>query len=144
MPYKDPEKAKANKRAYYEKRKAELKEYGKKWYEENKDKVLEQHAEKSEELKKYNKEWRKNNREHVNEYKKNSPIEKESHKKTAKNARQELKDWYVMSNIKARTGLTLEQIKEYPELIQSHREQIKLKRLIKQIKNGKKINTKTD
>ncbi len=138
MPYKDPKKAKEQKRKYYEKRKEELKAYAIKWYKENKETVLKQHQDKSEELKADCKKWRSENKDKVKEYKlKTTEERKVQAKKDRKKATNKLVDWYVINNIKARTGLSIESIKKYPELIQNHKQQIQLKRLLKRIKNGK-------
>ena len=45
-----------------------VKEYQKKWYEKNKDRVLEQHRAKADELREYQREWVKNNPDKVREY----------------------------------------------------------------------------
>lgn len=143
MPYKDSKKAKANKKIYYESRKEDLKKYAIEWYKNNKETVLNQHKEKSEELKEDCKNWRKNNKDKVKSYKKTYEEEnKEAHliakSKRTKSAIARLPDYYVSNQIKKQTGLSIETIKKNPELIENHREQIKLKRLIKTIKNVRK------
>lgn len=138
MPYKDPQKRKESAKRRYLLNIDKIKARAIQWYADNKETVLKQHAEKSEQLKDECKKWRENNKEHRKEYKKKNAVkEKQYCLQSAKKARADLKDWYVAEKIKIQTGLTIEQIKKHPELIENHRQQIKFKRLIKQIKNGK-------
>lgn len=141
MPFKDPEKAKANKRQYYLNNIEKLKKRASDWYENNRESVLENHAGKSETLKENCKIWRKNNKDKVKTYKKKYEEEnKEAHllakSKRVKRAISNLPDYYIVHQIKNQTGLSIKTIKENPELIINHREQIKVKRFIKNIKNG--------
>ena len=140
MPYKDPKMAKANKKEYYERRKKELKAFGIEYYKKNKKTILDQHAAKSDILKEECRKWRKSNPEKIKVYKK-TPVGlfhvKKSRRTASKKEVELLKDRYVIHKIKAQVGLSVEQIKANPELIENHRQIIKVKRLIKQKKNGK-------
>lgn len=138
MPYKDQQKAKESARRRYllniEKRKL----CGKLFYEKNKEKVKQQHRAKCEELKLECKKWRDQNKDKIKNYKEQTKDKRiVQQKKDRKKAIDKLSNWYVCNNIKARTGLSLKTIREHPELIDSFKEQIKLKRLLKQKKHGK-------
>ncbi len=137
MPYKDPQKAKESAHRRYLLNIKKRKLCGILYYENNKNKVKRQHREKRDLLIQQNKQWRKENKDKIKKYKeltKDKRIiqQKKDHKKSIN----KLSNWYVCNNIRARTGLSLKTIREHPELIESYREQIKLKRLLKQKKHG--------
>ena len=136
MPYKDPKKAKASARRRYLLNIDKIKKRAIDWYHDNKTTVLSQHKENSEQLKQDCKTWRKKNKKKIKSYKKKYEEEnKEAHliskSKRTKSAVARLPDYYVIHQIKKQTGLSVDIIKSHPELIENHREQIKLKRLIK-------------
>lgn len=140
MPYKDPEKAKASAHRRYLLNSDKIRKRAIQWYKDNKTTVLSQHRGKSDILKEKSKEWRKKNPEKRKAYKK-TPIGKRVNKTSKKNSTRkaidQLKDHYVIHQIKNQTGLSVETIKANPILIENQRQQIKLKRLLKQKKNGK-------
>jgi hypothetical protein len=128
--------------------------YLKQWKLENKVKVSEyqkiyrdSHKQKASE---YAKIWQEENRGHSSEpYNKLKP--NESHKKWRKNNSEAVKkfrgksyhrhseslsDSYVKDLIRHLYGLKKETINENPQLIENHREQIKVKRLLKTINNA--------
>lgn len=140
MPYKDKEKDKARLKKYYEDNKELVKKRGRDYYSANREKVLKQHAEKPD-LKEACKEWKRNNKDKVKKYKKEyEEKNREQHltmrRKSIKRAIQRLPDYYVANQIKQQTGISMKTIKANPELIENHRQQIKLKRLLKNKKNG--------
>lgn len=138
MPYKDPQKARESAKRRYIINQEKIKLRAKKWYEEHKDVVKKAHASKSDELKKKNKEWRSVNKEKIKKYKvKTKEKIKIQQKKDRKKAIDKLADWYVVNNIAARTGLSLSTIRQHPDLIENHKQQLQLKRLLKSKKYGK-------
>jgi hypothetical protein len=64
--------------------------------------------------------------------------QKENHNKSNRKAIVELRKHYIINQIQQSTGLSREEIKKHPELIESMKQQIKLKRLLKQKKYGNK------
>lgn len=52
--------------------------------------------------------------------------------------RQELQDCYVRDVLKARDGIPVSVSREIPELVEARRLQIKIRRQLKKLKNGKK------
>lgn len=69
----------------------------------------------------------------------NSAFEKSDYKRRLDdkvrkdNSRNQLKDWYVVSNLKQRTNLTSQDIKEYPALVEAMRTNLKFKRAIQKL-----------
>lgn len=81
---------------------------------------------------------RRSRREFLRKSKKYKEIENGWGRKHQKKASVSLSDNYVLTYCSRQTGLSFTEIKEkYPEFIESYRQQIKLKRLIKQKKNEK-------
>ena len=103
------EKLKEIHEEYYIKHKDSLKEQFKEYYIKHKDEILE-----------YQKEYRINNKDEILEYRKEYASD--------------LKEGYVVSNIRRQTGMTKEEIYANPELIEAKKNVIKIKRLLKQIK----------
>jgi len=148
VPLKDPVKLKAYERARYLKNKVSIKKRASDWYEANRAHVLEQHAQKSDILKEECKKWRNKNKLKVKAYKKVYEEENKEqtligHRKRNKKSIEKLVDCYVVHQIKQRTGLSTETIRNNPELIDNHRIQIIVKRLIKTKKDEYAKNTKT-
>jgi hypothetical protein len=77
----------------------------------------------------YNKEWQKKYREKHKEYYKDLQL-KSNIERTDK-----LTDTYIVQNIHYAYGLDYKTIRQHPELIESYRQQIKIKRLLKQKKD---------
>ena len=65
----------------------------------------------------------------------NKNVNKASKKFYGKLNSKKLKDPYIIEIIRSNTGLENKTIHEHPELIENYRQQIKLKRLLKQKKN---------
>src|SRR3990167_550193 len=51
---------------------------------------------------------------------------------TKKASRDELKNWYVISNLKRATGLSSADIKKYPQLVEAMRQHMKFRRAIRE------------
>lgn len=58
-------------------------------------------------------------------------------RKGKKATRSELKDWYVISNIKRATGLSTSDIKKYPALVEAMRQHMKFRRAVRNKLNPK-------
>lgn len=96
------------------------------------------HKENRTKLNLYNKKYRLLNQKKIKNWRKKHP---ESAKKTNKRCHDELRTSYIVWIIhQSFPELTNSEIRKYPELIESYRQQIKIKRLLKQKKNE---NTKT-
>lgn len=148
MPLKDPVKLKEYERARYIKNKVSIKKRASDWYEANRAHVLKQHAQKSDILKEKCKEWRKGNKAKVKAYKKEYEVENKVQtlawkRRRNKKSIEKLVDCYVVHQIKQRTGLSTDTIRDNPDLIDNHRIQIKVKRLIKTKKDEYAKNSQT-
>lgn len=79
-----------------------------------------------------NKMFLKTNLDKIAEYRIRSCKRKKSDDKRKQISRNELKEWYVVSNLKSATGLSSEDIKQYPQLIEAMRKHIIFRRAIKE------------
>jgi hypothetical protein len=141
---KNKEVLKEKKRIYYQNKKEHFKELNKKYYTENKEKIN-----------KINKEWVLKNKEKSKQHKRNYISKPEiknkmqmyskkyqqiGYVKVSRNnrakakgkiEREELHDNYVLGRIILNSNLTREQIKQHPELIETYKLNLQIKRLCK-------------
>jgi hypothetical protein len=141
---KNKEVLKEKKRIYYQNKKEHFKELNKKYYSENKEK-----------LNKINKEWVLKNKEKSKQHKRNYISKPEiknkmqmyskkyqqiDYVKVSRNnrakakgkvEREELHDNYVLGRIILNSNITREQIKQHPELIETYKLNLQIKRLCK-------------
>jgi hypothetical protein len=123
-----------------ERNKEKLSIQQKKWYEENRDIILQKakiYGERNKERRTKNKkEWDSKNKEKRKKDRRMwSEINKDKVIEQQRIERDELKDIYVIRGIHSFTGMKFKIIRQHPELIESWRQQIKVKRLLKQKKN---------
>jgi len=125
----NPEKVKKLKHRYYENNKEIIKKRSKKW--------LEDHPEmKTEKSRRYDSKYPERVKEKTSRmYKKHRVKLIEKAIKEGRKAREELKDTYIIKRIKADYNLATETIKNNPELIESKKLSIKIKRLLKHKKD---------
>jgi hypothetical protein len=151
MPYKDPEKQRSFARKYYAANKELVNARSVQWQLNNKEKasascklwksknkekikVIARKYRKQPEVKiksnQYQREWRGRNRAHANA---------EANKHRAKHC-EELRDSYVCKTLTQNSSFKVKDIP--PALIELKREELKLKRLIKEKQNGREKSTK--
>jgi hypothetical protein len=110
----------------------------KEWYKNNKEhskKYCREYRENNKEhCKEHDREYRENNKEHLNE------LSKKYIRGYRKNNIIPISDKYIIEQLRVRFGISRQVSRQYPELIENYRQQIKLKRLIKTKKDE---NTKT-
>ena len=116
-------------------------EYGKEYHKQNQDKrnleSKEYYKQNRDKILKYRKEYREQNQDKRKEYyKQNQDKRKEYYKQN----RDKLEDNYIKNSLSNISGIKFKDIS--PELIEAKREQIKLYRLIKKIKNELRSKTK--
>lgn len=138
------------------------KEYQRQWRDNNRDHIKELSANyrltHKNKIKEDQKKWRDENREYMSirykkytiensekiieksakYYKQNKNILIEKAKNISKKNVKNLSDSYIKVVIHNSSGLKRDTINENPELIENYRQQIKVKRLLKTIKNGNK------
>ena len=107
---------------YREIHKEHIKEYTKKYQKKY-------HEDHKEQRKEYHKEYHEDHKEQIEEYT----------KKYGKEQIINLADSYIARSI----GIKTDVLRKYPEFIESKREELKVKRLLKTRKNGKQESTKT-
>jgi len=116
-------------RKYYENNKEKVNGYSKKYYQNNIKYIKKRTKEYRENNKEYYKEigekWRENNKEHISDY----------NKRYRQNKRSTIPDVYIRILLNRQYGLHAKILKQHPELIENYRQQIKIKRLLKQKKN---------
>jgi hypothetical protein len=115
---------------YYNANKNKLLEYSKDYNKEHRDRIRKREK-KYRQTEKGRNVIRKSKRNYAIKYPEKI---KANHRIKSKRKVQKLSDIYIITTIKAITGLSSETIRKNPDLIENYRKQIELKRLLKKVK----------